>query len=94
MADLPTPYLPNDLTDHVALVTGTISGLGRLFASVQPVCGAKVALVGRRAIPANELAKKIHAYRFGTSVPYLATVGVRNRCLYQNRRWPRIAVAI
>ena len=34
MTDFATPNLSNDLTGHVALVTGTTSGLGRRFAIV------------------------------------------------------------
>ena len=49
MTDFPTPNVSNDLTGHVALVTGNTSGLGRRFAIVLAACGAKVALTGRRA---------------------------------------------
>ena len=49
MSDYPTPNVSNDLSGHVALVTGTTSGLGRRFAMVLAACGAKVAVTGRRA---------------------------------------------
>jgi NAD(P)-dependent dehydrogenase (short-subunit alcohol dehydrogenase family) len=60
-----TTYLnPNfsiDLKDHVALVTGTTSGLGRRFALVLAKCGAKVAITGRRVERLETLAKEIRA---------------------------------
>ena len=61
MSDFPTPYVSNDLTGRVALVTGTTSGLGRRFAIVLAACGAKVALTGRRADRLEELAAEIRA---------------------------------
>lgn len=59
MSDFPTPYVSNDLSGRVALVTGTTSGLGRRFAIVLAACGAKVAVTGRRAERLDELAKEI-----------------------------------
>ena len=59
MTDFPTPYVSNDLSGNVALVTGTTSGLGRRFAIVLAACGARVALTGRRADRLEELAKEI-----------------------------------
>lgn len=61
MTDFPTPNVSNDLTGHVALVTGTTSGLGRRFAIVLAACGAKVVLTGRRADRLDELAEEIRA---------------------------------
>jgi NADP-dependent 3-hydroxy acid dehydrogenase YdfG len=61
MTDFPTPNISHDLTGHVALVTGTTSGLGRRFAIVLAACGAKVALTGRRADRLEELAAEIRA---------------------------------
>lgn len=61
MADFPTPNISSDLTGHVALVTGTTSGLGRRFAIVLAACGAKVALTGRRTDRLEELAAEIRA---------------------------------
>lgn len=59
MTDFPTPNVSNDLTGHVALVTGATSGLGRRFAIVLAACGAKVALTGRRADRLEEVATEI-----------------------------------
>jgi NAD(P)-dependent dehydrogenase (short-subunit alcohol dehydrogenase family) len=61
MTDFPTPNVSNDLTGHVALVTGATSGLGRRFAIVLASCGAKVALTGRRADRLEEVAAEIRA---------------------------------
>jgi NAD(P)-dependent dehydrogenase (short-subunit alcohol dehydrogenase family) len=61
MSDFPTPYISNDLSGRVALVTGTTSGLGRRFAIVLAACGAKVAITGRRVEKLEELAKEIRA---------------------------------
>jgi NAD(P)-dependent dehydrogenase (short-subunit alcohol dehydrogenase family) len=61
MTDFPTPYVSNDLSGRVALVTGTTSGLGRRFAIVLAACGAKVALTGRRADRLDALAEEIRA---------------------------------
>ncbi len=61
MSDFPTPYVSNDLTGRVALVTGTTSGLGKRFAKVLAACGAKVAITGRRADRLDELAAEIRA---------------------------------
>ncbi len=61
MSEFPTPYVSNDLSGSVALVTGTTSGLGRRFAIVLAACGAKVALTGRRADRLDELAEEIRA---------------------------------
>lgn len=61
MTDYPIPNVSNDLSGHVALVTGTTSGLGRRFAIILAACGAKVALTGRRADRLDELAEEIRA---------------------------------
>lgn len=61
MTDFPTPYVSNDLSGRVALVTGTTSGLGRRFAIVLAACGAKVAVTGRRADRLEVLAEEIRA---------------------------------
>ncbi|MEM9743768.1 MAG: SDR family NAD(P)-dependent oxidoreductase [Pseudomonadota bacterium] len=55
------PHVSVDLTDQVALVTGTTSGLGKRFARVLAACGAKVALTGRRTERLTELADEIQA---------------------------------
>lgn len=61
MAEYTTPNFSTDLTDQVALVTGTTSGLGRRFAIVLAACGAKVALTGRRVDRLDALAEEIRA---------------------------------
>jgi NAD(P)-dependent dehydrogenase (short-subunit alcohol dehydrogenase family) len=61
MTEFPTPYVSNDLSGRVALVTGTTSGLGRRFAIVLAACGAKVALTCRRGDRLDELAEEIRA---------------------------------
>ena len=61
MSDYPLPNTDIDLSGHVALVTGTTSGLGRRFAQVIAACGASVALTGRRADRLDELAEEIRA---------------------------------
>ena len=59
MTDYTIPNTSTDLSGHVALVTGTTSGLGRRFAQVIAACGASVALTGRRADRLEELAQEI-----------------------------------
>ncbi len=61
MADFATPNFSLDLTDQVALVTGTTSGLGKRFAQVLAKCGAKVVLTGRRVPKLEALAEQIRA---------------------------------
>lgn len=61
MTDFPTPYVSNDLTDRVALVTGATSGLGKRFVIVLAACGAKVALTGRRVDRLESVAEEIRA---------------------------------
>ena len=61
MTDFPLPYVSNDLTGQVALVTGTTSGLGWRFARVLANCGAKVAVTGRRVERLEELVAEIRA---------------------------------
>ena len=48
MNDFALPNPSNDLSEHVALVTGATSGLGWRFARVLASQGAKVAIAGRR----------------------------------------------
>jgi len=48
MSEMKKPNFSIDLTGQVALVTGATSGLGKRFAQLLALCGAKVALTGRR----------------------------------------------
>ena len=59
MSAFPTPNFSLDLSDQVALVTGTTSGLGKRFAQVLASCGAKVILTGRRVDKLEALASEI-----------------------------------
>ena len=61
MTDFAKPNFSLDLSNEVALVTGTTSGLGRRFAQVLAACGAKVVLTGRRVDRLKELAEEIRA---------------------------------
>ena len=61
MTDYPLPNNAWELSDQVALVTGTTSGLGWRFAQVLAKAGAKVALTGRRTERLDELAELIRA---------------------------------
>lgn len=55
----PLPYVSNDLTGRVALVTGASSGLGHRFARTLAAAGAKVAATARRVDRIEELAREI-----------------------------------
>jgi 3-oxoacyl-[acyl-carrier protein] reductase len=48
-----------DLTDRVALVTGSTRGIGREIAIALAACGARVAVTGRDAAAAGEVAKML-----------------------------------
>jgi 3-oxoacyl-[acyl-carrier protein] reductase len=48
-----------DLTDRVALVTGSTRGIGREIAVQLAACGARVAVTGRDAAAAGEVAKTL-----------------------------------
>jgi NAD(P)-dependent dehydrogenase (short-subunit alcohol dehydrogenase family) len=61
VTDYPLPNISNDLSGHVALVTGASSGLGRRFAQTLAAAGAKVAATARRVDKLEELAKEIEA---------------------------------
>jgi NAD(P)-dependent dehydrogenase (short-subunit alcohol dehydrogenase family) len=62
------PNISNDLSGHVALVTGASSGLGRRFALTLAASGAKVAAAARRVDKLEDLAKEIDA-NGGTCLP-------------------------
>ena len=68
MPDYALPNISNDLSGHVAIVTGASSGLGRRFAETLAAAGAKVAATARRVDKLEEVAKEIEA-RGGECVP-------------------------
>lgn len=61
MQEFDTPNFTIDLSNDVALVTGTTSGLGRRFAKVLAKCGAKVIVTGRRVEKLETLTEEIRA---------------------------------
>jgi len=65
-----------DLTGRVALVTGSTRGIGRAIAATLASCGARVAVVGRDAAKASEVAGQISpdARAFACDVSDVASV--------------------
>ena len=59
MTNYTTPNFSLDLSDQVALVTGSSSGLGYRFSKILAKCGAKVALAARRVDKLEALEKEI-----------------------------------
>ena len=59
MTNYTTPNFSLDLSDQVALVTGSSSGLGYRFSKILAKCGAKVALAARRGDNLQALEKEI-----------------------------------
>ena len=59
MTNYTTPNFSLDLSDQVALVTGSSSGLGYRFSKILAKCGAKVALAARRVDKLEALEEEI-----------------------------------
>ena len=53
---MPTPF---DLTDQVAIITGSSRGIGRSIAETMASLGAKVVISSRKAEPCEEVAAGI-----------------------------------
>jgi NAD(P)-dependent dehydrogenase (short-subunit alcohol dehydrogenase family) len=68
MTEIQSPNFSIDLKGEVALVTGATSGLGKRFAEVLAMSGARVAVTGRREDRLQELADQINQ-QGGEAVP-------------------------
>lgn len=87
----------NDLTGRVALITGASGGIGRVMARRYAACGAKVALVARRADELNVTASAI-VDEAGQALVLVADIRDEEQCrgviADTMSRWGRLDVLV
>lgn len=87
----------NDLTGRVALITGASGGIGRVMARRYAACGAKVALVARRADELNVTASAIED-EAGEALVLVADIRDEDQCrgviADTMSRWGRLDVLV
>jgi NAD(P)-dependent dehydrogenase (short-subunit alcohol dehydrogenase family) len=87
----------SDLTGRVALITGASGGIGRVMARRYAACGAKVALVARRADELNVTAAVI-AEEGGEALVLVADIRDEDHCCdvvaATMSRWGRLDVLV